>query len=137
MSDFIDEALQFHEDTFYEYFLPYRHPAASDKTWGGIGLEPYGEDFNLVKTIDSNFLWTVIDGSDNPHQWIIPGIHYFNRICYLITRVPHNELSVEFMIPNRCRSLTPIGLKRQINKLDKAMTYLNNSKNNARYSEWL
>ncbi|MDI1308889.1 MAG: hypothetical protein PSV17_05585 [Methylotenera sp.] len=123
----MNEALQFHEDTFYEYFLPYRHPNANDDIWGGIGLETYGEDFKLVKSLDWNCVWTVIDGSNNPHQWITPGIRQFNHVCYLITKVPHNDLPAEFMIPNRFRSLTPLGLKRQLNKLNKAMICLNSN----------
>jgi len=119
------EALQFHEDTFYEYFLPYKHSKACNDIWGGIGLETYGEDFKLVKSLDLSYVWTVIDGAENPHQWITPGIHYFNRICYLVTKIPHNDLPVEFMIPNGFRTLTSLGLKRQLNKLNKAMTFLN------------
>ena len=119
------EVLQFHEDTFYEYFSPYRHPECNDDIWGGIGLETYGEDFKLVKSLDWNYVWTIIDGSDNPHQWITPGIRYVNRVCYLVTKVPHNDFAVDFMIPSQFRSLTAIGLKRQLKKLDKAMADFN------------
>ena len=129
MSFSINEALQFHEDTFYEYFSPYRHSECSDEIWGGIGLETYGDDLKLVHRLDWSFVWTVIDGGDNPHQWITPGIRYVNRVCYLVTKVPHNDLPAEFMIPRRCRSLTPLGLKRQLNKLNKAMTYLSSNQN--------
>jgi len=122
-----DEAFVFHEDAFYEYFSPYRHPECHHEIWGGIGLETYGKDFKLVKSLDWNYVWTVIDGSNNSHQWITPGIRYVNRICYLVTKVPHNDLSAEFMIPARIRSLSPIGLKRQLNKLNKVMTFLNSN----------
>lgn len=127
MSLYVNEALQFHEDTFYEYFLPYRHPKCNDDTWGEIGLETYGNDFKLVTSLDWNYAWTVIDGSNNPHQWITPGIRYVNRVCYLVTKVPHNDLPAEFKIPYRFSSLTPLGLKRQLNKLKKVMACLNSN----------
>ena len=129
MSLSINEALQFHEDTFYEYFSPYRHPDSIDDIWGGIGLETYGRDFKLVKSLDWNYVWTVIDSLCTPHQWIVPGIYYVNRVCYLVTKVPHYDLPAEFMIPSRLRSLTPLGLKRQISKLNKAMISLNSNQN--------
>lgn len=66
----INEALQFHEDTFYAYFLPYRHPECNDDIWGGIGIETYGEGFKLLNSLDWNYVWTVIGGSNNPHQWL-------------------------------------------------------------------
>ena len=125
----INEALQFHEDTFYAYFLPYRHPKCKDDIWGGIGIETYGEGFKLLNSLDWNYVWTVIGGSNNPHQWITPGIRYVDRICYLVTKLPHNDLPAEFMIPSQFRSLTPLGLKRQLNRLNKAMTCLNLNQN--------
>lgn len=117
----ITNSIQLNEDTFYEYFLPYRHPKSEHEIWGGIGLETYGKDYSLVCSLDWNYVWTVIDGADNPHQWITEGIHLVNRVCYLVTKVPHNGLGLEFMIPSRFRSLTPLGLKRQMNKLDNAL----------------
>ena len=32
---------------------------------------------------------TVVDADDGD-QWILTGIHTVNRICYLITEVPHD-----------------------------------------------
>lgn len=115
------ESLALHEDTFYEYFVPYRHPDAQSNVWGGHGLETYGADFQLVRSLQGTFIWTVVDGSDDSNQWIIPGIHHINRICYLVTEKPHNWLDVEFLIPNRMRSLTPLGLTRQLRKLERAI----------------
>lgn len=113
-----------HEDTFYEFFVPYRHPKAQFNIWGGLGLEIFGEDFKFVCEFDDSYLWTVVDGSDSSDQWIIPGLHYVNRICYLVTEKSHNGLNIEFRIPSRLRSLTPLGLKRQMRKLQKAMEVL-------------
>lgn len=116
-----------HEDTFYDFFIPYRHPESHDNIWGGHGLETYGEDLKLVFRLNRNYVWTVLDGSDKPDQWVVPNIHYVNRVCYLVTQIPHNELPVEFRIPHRNSSLTPLGLKRQMNKLGRALDWWNNA----------
>ncbi|WP_124949068.1 hypothetical protein [Sulfuriferula thiophila] len=115
------KSLVLHEDAFYEFFVLYRHPKSQFDIWGGIGLETFGDDLELVCEFDDFYLWTVVDGGDSRDQWIIPGFHYINRICYLVTEKPHNGLSVEFRIPNKLQSLTPLGLKRQMRKLETAM----------------
>ncbi len=116
----IIELLILHEDTFYEYFIPYRHPKTKDDCWGGIGLETYGEDYELAKSIDDNYIWTVLEGCAGPDQWIVNGWHYVNRICYLVTEKPHNGLEVDFRCPSNYRSLTPLEIKRQIKKIERA-----------------
>ena len=105
-----------HEDDFYAYFKPYRHPKAQHSILGGHGLEGCGKDFELVRRMNPDYVWTVVDG-ENDDQWITPGIHYVNRICHLVTEVPHAGLDVEFRCPRRMSTLTPLCLKRQVNKL--------------------
>lgn len=105
--------LALHEDVFYEYFRPYRHPGAQHDVWRGHGLETFGADFELVRREKPDHLWTVADGDGE--QWIETGVHFVNRICYLITEIPHNGLDVLFRIPSRRPSLTPLGLKHQMN----------------------
>ena len=112
--------LTLHEDAFYAYFKPYRHPEAQHSIWGGYGLENYGKDFEVVRRLSPDFVWTVVDG-ENDEQWITPGIHYVNRICYLVTEVPHAGPDVEFRCSRRMSTLTPLGLKRQLNKLRKVL----------------
>lgn len=113
------EVLLLHEDAFYAFFKPYRHPEARHDVWGGHGLETFGEDLTLVRSLDRNYVWTVVDG-ENGDQWITPGIRYVNRVCYLVTEVPHGGLEVDFRCPDRPSTLTPLGLKRQLNKLRRA-----------------
>ena len=120
MSEIVD-VLILHEDAFYEYFKPYRHPLASHDIWGGHGLETFGDDLCLVRSLDENYVWTVVDGDDGDDQWITPGIRFVNRICYLVTENPHNFVSIDFRCPYRLNSLTPLGLKRQLNKLHRAL----------------
>lgn len=107
-----------HEDVFYQYFRPYRHPDTSTDIWGGIGLETYGQDFELAKSIEDQYIWTVIDG--DREQVIVTGLHFVNRICYLVTELPHDNKDLEFRISEK--SLTEIGLKRELSKLKNHLT---------------
>ena len=109
-------ALTLHEDTFYKHFKPYRHPKASYDIWGGLGLETFGADYDLVRSLRGEFVRTVLDGEAND-QWIVPGIQHVNRVCNLVTEIPHNDLLIEFRVKHRTSSLTKIGLARQIKRL--------------------
>lgn len=115
------ETKVFHEDVFYEYFRPFRHPSSHFDTWGGLGLETFGEDLEIVTSYAKNFVWTVVDGGEGSDQWITPGIQFVNRICYLLTAVPHDGAPVEFRIEHRPSSLTPVGLTRRISTLRRLM----------------
>ena len=112
--------MTFHEDVFYAHFQPFRHPSAKFNIWGGHGLETFGEDLQLAFNFDSNYVWTVVDG-ESGGQWIIPGFHFVNRVCYLLTRLPHNEAPIEFRIDCRPRSLTALGLARRITALKRIL----------------
>lgn len=114
----MDTPCVLHEDTFYEYFKPIRHAGTMCDIWGGRGLETYGKDLEIVRRHDPDFVWTVVDG-ESGNQWITTGYHYVNRVCYLITEKPHNSIPVEFRVRND--SLTPLGLKRQVLKLQRLM----------------
>jgi len=121
MSDCLDDPiLTLHEDAFYAFFRPYRHPQAGCDVWGGIGLETFGEDLELVKSLPVTNVWTVVDG-DGGDQWILAGIHTVNRVCYLVTEIAHDWRDIQFRIPGRGYSLTPIGLKRQVNQLEQSV----------------
>lgn len=108
-----------HEDTFYEYFKPVRHPESQHEIWGGHGLETYGKDLEIVQRCDPYYVWTVVDG-ESGSQWIVPEFHFVNRVCYLITERAHHSIPVEFRIRHdRCSSLTQLGLKRQRLKVER------------------
>lgn len=111
----------FHEDVFYEYFRPFRHPSAMFDIWGGHGVETYGSDLHLAESYDANYVWTVVDGGAGIDQWIVPGFHHVNRICYLFTIRPHFDAPIEFRVERGPRSLTPIGLKRRITVLKRIL----------------
>ena len=112
----------FHEDVFYAYFRPFRHPSSHFNIWGGHGLETFGEDLQLVFDYVENYIWTVVDGSEGPDQWIIPGFHRVNRVCFLLTEAAHFDAPIEFRIASRPSSLTPLGLARRITTLKRILT---------------
>ena len=120
----MDKHCVMHEDTFYEYFKPYRPAEAQYNIWGGHGLaETFGGDFEIVRRHDPAFVWTVVDGDSGSDQWITTGIHYVNRVCYLVTEVPHHSMLVEFRVRSGPHSLTPLGLKRQMLKLERLLAW--------------
>jgi hypothetical protein len=107
----------FHEDVFYAYFEPFRHPASRFNIWGGHGLETFGEDLQTAQSFDPNHIWTVLDGASGSAQWITPGLHRVNRVCFLVTRLPHHDAAIEFRCENRPYPITPRGLARRITTL--------------------
>lgn len=111
----------FHDDVFYEHFRPFRHPLAHYDIWGSHGLETFGDDLQLAFNYDANHVWTVVDDGEGPDQWIIPGFHRVNRICFLLTEVAHFDAPIEFRIERGPHSLTPRGLARRISTLKKIL----------------
>lgn len=116
-----------HEDAFYGYYKPYRHPKSAYNIWGGYGLETFGSDFKLVAASDPNHVWTVLEDGMSNDYWIATGIHRVNRICYLLTEVPHYSIPIDFRVRYRSRpvSLTEIGLARQISQIKRIERDLN------------
>ena len=111
----------FHEDIFYDYFRPFRHPKAHFNCWGDLGLEAIGGDFEIVRDYDAKCFWTVVDSGTGPDQFIVPGMHYVNRVCYLLTEVPHDWAPVEFRTEFRPRPMTPKGHQCRMTTLRKIM----------------
>ncbi len=61
-----------HEDAFEAYFEPYNHPAATSSIWNNLGLTAYGQDWETLKTVSSDYVWTVVENEGD--QWITPGV---------------------------------------------------------------
>ena len=66
-------------------------------------------------------MWTVVDGDSGADQWVTTGVHYVNRVCYLVTELPHNSIPVEFRVRNGPHSLTPLGLRSQVSMLKRLL----------------
>lgn len=112
-----------HEDAFEAYFEPYRHPNTTSSVWNDLGLAAYGKDWEILKTVSSDYVWTVVESEGD--RWITPGFHVVNRVCYLITKKPHMFLPFEFKSAWRPTFLTPLGLLRQINIIKRTFTINN------------
>lgn len=52
-------------------------------------FETYGEDYEIVKNTDPNYIWTVMDCDGK--LYIVPGWHWVNRMNYFITKNPWSE----------------------------------------------
>lgn len=111
----------FHEDVFFDYFRPFRHPLSHFDIWGGLGLASFGGDFEIVSAYDERFVWTVLDAGEGADQFITPGMHVVNRVCYVLTEVPHDWAAIEFRTEGRPRPITALGLKRRITTLKRVM----------------
>ena len=111
----------FHEDVFYAHFRPFRHDKSEFDIWGGLGLETFGHDLHLVRSFPAEYVWSVLDGCEGPDQWIAPGIHFVNRVCYMLTEVPHDWADVQFRVHHDLKSLTSLGLKRRLSTLRKTL----------------
>ena len=111
----------FHEDVFYEHFRPFRHDKSQFDIWGGLGLETYGHDLHLVRSFPAEYVWSVLGDCEGPDQWIAPGIHFVNRVSYMLTEVPHDWADVQFRVHHDLKSLKSIGLKRRLSTLRKTL----------------
>lgn len=65
----------------------------------GCLFETYGEEFEFVRRQDPAKVWTITDGDDSD-WYIVNGLHYVNRVGYLISQnaVP-DGMAIEVHIP--------------------------------------
>lgn len=71
-------------DQWHEKFGPLLLNPAGEELF-----ETSGEDFALVRCFDVNRVWTIVDVDDR--RFIIPGIHYVNRLNYYVTTRPREK----------------------------------------------
>ena len=114
------ETLVIHEDTFDRRFQPIKHSEACHEVWGGLGIETYGDDWQLVKSLDPERIWTVVDSDEDDRQWILPGVHHINRVAYLYTRHRHYFAPIEVEVEDlsSCHDLPDLAVQaRQVDRL--------------------
>ena len=56
---------------------------------GDLAYETYGEEFDYLKTVDPNHIWTEVDGDSG--TYITAGYHFVNRIQYYVTTKPWDD----------------------------------------------
>jgi len=92
------------EDEFdVQYALVPNHinPSAS---WAfgdarGCLFETFGEEFEFVRRYDPSKVWTLVDG-DGGDLYLVSGLHYVNRVGYLLSRNPIPEnTTVQVRLP--------------------------------------
>jgi hypothetical protein len=67
---------------------------------GGCLFETYGDEFAFVRRQDPRYVWTLLDGDDGD-QFVASGMHFVNRVGYLISKVPVPEgVFIEARIPS-------------------------------------
>ena len=101
MSGTIIELTEDDFDDQYPLVPNHINPRASWAFGNGCGclFETYGNEFEYVRRFDPRKVWTLIDGDDG-NLYVVSGLHYVNRIGYLLSRNPLPPgLTVEVHIP--------------------------------------
>lgn len=88
------------ENQFDEQFTLVENHIDNNASWGGAMFETFGEELEYVKmkAEKGNNVWTIIEGDDDS-IFIVNGVHFVNRIGYLITREEwegETEVEIEF-----------------------------------------
>ncbi len=78
-------------EDFIAKFKPLKNPLDDNASYDGFMLETYGEEFALVQAtaVDEagrGRIWTVVDDGDESN--LVSGLHYVNRLGYVITEAP-------------------------------------------------
>lgn len=97
--------IEFTEDEFddrYPLVSNHINPSAGwaiGDTGGGCLFETHGEEFAFVKRYDPRKVWTLVDGDDGD-MYLISGLHFVNRVGYLLSTVPVPEnVTIQVHLP--------------------------------------
>lgn len=72
------------EEEWWEKYEPIKNPFDENASFEGCMFETYGVEMDYVASRNcENIVWTIVDGDEG--QWIVTGMHYVNRLGYLIT----------------------------------------------------
>jgi len=85
--------------TFERDFKPVKNHLGTHGTMDGFGFETYGQEMDHVLAThraEPERVWTVVEG-DNGKWYITNGIHYVNRVVYLITEKPCDRPVVDIL----------------------------------------
>ena len=101
MTEILIELTEDEFDVQYPLVPNHINPSAS---WafgnaGGCLFETYGEEFEFVRRYDPSKVWTLVDG-DAGDMYLVSGLHYVNRVGYLLSRNPIPEnTTVQVRLP--------------------------------------
>jgi hypothetical protein len=90
-----DNFIELSEDEFDDLFQLIQNHLNPTASWAfgdgpGCLFETYGEELEFVKRQDPLIVWTLVDGDDGD-LYVISGLHFVNRIGYLVSTVPVAE----------------------------------------------
>jgi hypothetical protein len=118
----------FHEDVFHAYYRPYRPEAISVcDCLGECWILPSLTAFDALQRLDIHHVWTIVTGDSGRDVFFATGFHIVNREGYMVTHRSHNFELVDFRSAWRGSSLTELGLKREIKKLESFLQRANQS----------
>lgn len=101
MSESFIELTEDEFDDLYPLVPNHINPSASWAFGDGVGclFETYGDEFEFVRRYDPRKVWTFVDGDDGD-MYVVSGLHYVNRVGYLLSRDPVSEnTTVQVHIP--------------------------------------
>jgi hypothetical protein len=66
---------------------------------GGCLFEIHGEEFAFVRRQNPRKVWTLVDGDDGD-MYLVNGLHFVNRVGYLLSTVPVPEdVTIQVHLP--------------------------------------
>ena len=88
----MNETTQLNEDDFDERYPLLENHLNPNASWiigsrRGCLFETYGKELEFILRQDPCNVWTLVDG-DSGDLWVISGMHFVNRIGYLVSTVP-------------------------------------------------
>ena len=92
------------EDEFDEQYVLIENHIDPSAGWvygegRGCLFETHGEEFAFVRRYDPKKVWTFVDGDDGD-MYVISGLHYVNRVGYLLSRDPvPDNVAVQVHVP--------------------------------------
>jgi hypothetical protein len=83
-------------EDFLTTFKPLKNHLVGSPNADGFGFETFGVELEFVREVhDRNprCVWTCVEGDGT--SWIIPGLHFVNRLFYFVTNKPAKVLSYQ------------------------------------------
>jgi hypothetical protein len=82
-----------HEEWEEEY-VPVKNHLDDNASFDGCMFETYDEEFvHVLRNADDKKVWTYVEGDEG--LYLIPGLHFVNRLGYLITEKPYTDETIE------------------------------------------
>lgn len=76
----MNEVIEMQYDNWFDKYQPY---CEKDQV---RYYETYGEDYDLIKTINPLNVWTMLD-----NKYIVNGRYFINRLLYIVTTFPWEQ----------------------------------------------